>query len=212
MYPIYFDLNIESTAWQQTLKVFAFLPMDYPDTPLKQTFGGKVAEVILTIRSGRITILHLRVYSSSRTQGVSPSEIRATKGLGKAILCYALQQAWDYFQRSLGLFSDVIIDLETGATNFYDESEFAKRVEKNQYLSRQSLISKIMEWYPDVELEEYDEDQLREIYTELKENRQLATYYQNTYGFEPIFEVDSIQNKTIVMEAPAQIVFERCNQ
>jgi len=158
-------------------------------------------------------VLHLRVYSSIRTQGVYPTEIQATKGLGKAILCYAVQQAWLSFQRVLGEFSELIIDLETGATNFYEESELEKLVEKNQYLSKRRMISELVAWFPtvDLDLDEYDEDQLRVIYTEVKENRQLANYYHYTYGFEPIVDDEPLQNKTIVMEAPASVVFEHCN-
>jgi hypothetical protein len=229
-YPIFFESEIMAG---KIFKVDAFLPPDYPYTLLKQKFEGKVAQVILSIQgfgSDRITVSHLRVYSSTRILNDESSdieEIRATKGLGKAILCYALQQALLYFGNDFDPFSEIIVDLETGATDFYTESEFNKLVQENRLLSKEMLISGIIDWFPMLDaielykyLNEETEDELRKMYTTLEEHRKLATYYRNTYGFEPVYNVHDvfsiIEGKfrlmvTVVMEAPISVILQHCD-
>lgn len=228
IYPISFRVNIESFMWQKSVQVIAFLPSNYPNTSLKQTFGGKVAEVALIVRPERITVLQLRVFSSIRTSlfdrtvRLETEEIQGTKGLGKAILCYAIQQVWNYFEKDLVPFSDLVVDLETGATNFYSSSEFRRLTNQYNHLTKSELISSIIAWYPNgIEWIEYldqkSESELRKMYTEHIENRQLANYYHNTYGFRSVVDdyltepFEQVENTTIVMEAPISVILEHCN-
>jgi hypothetical protein len=234
-YPIFFKVDVQSTQ-QTTIKVVAVLPPDYPDTLLKQKFEGQVAEVHLTLRPKTITVTYLRVYSSIRTyilSGEYPdrTEIQSTKGLGKAILCFAIQQAWTYFAELLGTFSDLIIDLETDATHFYELSEFDILIRQYQHISKEKVIAQFIDWYPMLDpLKLYDklvqknDHKLYKLYTEHIENRRLADYYRHTYGFEYVaiddpyienfgyrFSLNLINSTRIVMKALAPVVFGHCS-
>jgi hypothetical protein len=226
-YPISFSVTIDDFPWHKRVKVIAGLPPDYPNTLLKQEFEDKVAEVHLTLRRNTITVLFLRVYSSARTyllNGQRPDlvEIQSTKGLGKAILCFGIQQAWAYFgENVLGSFSDLVIDLETNATHFYEPSEFDVLVDQNRYLSKNDIIAQLIAWFPKLdevalynELYQKPDYKLYKLFTAHKENHQLATYYQNTYGFEPVPPEDDylslVEDTSIVMEASASVIFQHC--
>jgi hypothetical protein len=234
-YPIFFKVDIQSTQLQPTIKVVALLPPDYPDTLLKQKFEGQVAEVHLTLRPKTITVTYLRVYSSIRTyllSGEYPdrTEIQSTKGLGKAILCFVIQQAWTYFAELLGSFSDLIIDLETDATHFYELSEFDILIRQYQHIRREDVTAQFVDWFPMLDpLKLYDklaqknDHKLYKLYTEHIENRRLADYYHHTYGFDYVsiddpyienfgyrFSVNLINNTRIVMKASASVIFGHC--
>jgi hypothetical protein len=228
-YPIFFKTEIMDTRWEKIVRVNAFLPPEYPDTPLKQAFHGQVAELILTVREKTITVLLLRVFSSKRTfllnrDRPNLQEIQSTKGLGKALLCYGIYHAWKYFSGFLGSLSDLIIDLETGATQFYTSSEWHTLVQQNQqnqqnqHLSKAELISRILSEYPNTETNGFNtlrrkkDSDLHELYVKHQENRRLADYYRHTYGFEAVEDptLVDVEQPTIVMEVPATLLFHHC--
>ena len=225
-YPITFAFKIYDSASRRSVEVQALLPANYPDTPLKRAFGDRIATVSLAIDRQKITVLFLRVYSSSRTyvdidRRPLPDEIQGSKGLGKSILCFGIYQAWVYFN-SLFTLSDLVIDLETGATHFYDDSEWDALIQQTSHLSSNDMIIEIVNADPIadpiadpvelyVKLRSKSDKDLRELYVEHIENRKLAKYYQTTYGFKPVPQEDVyIEDSTIIMEAPVTTVFQHC--
>jgi hypothetical protein len=237
-YPIFFKVNVQSFQLHKIIKVVALLPPDYPNTMLKQEFEGQVAEVHLKLQIDNITVTYLRVYSSIRTyilRGQYPdmNEVQSTKGLGKAILCFAIQYAWTYFgENFIGSFSNLIVDLETNATFIYELSEFDIMIEQNRYINRAEIIDQFIEWFPMLDatklydkLSQKNDHKLYKLYTEHKENRQLADYYHRTYGFEHVpiddpyvenfgyrLNLNIVDSSLIVMKASGSTIFEYCSR
>jgi hypothetical protein len=226
-YPIYFQVVIPKYASTRQISIIAVLPGDYPDTPLREYFGGEVAQVLMEISFKKIYVKNLRVYSSSRTRFETgeqpyPEEIQGTKGLGKAILCYGIQIALKQFVDFIGSPSELVVELVTGATQHYEFDELQALIEQNlNHLSRLDMTSQIIHWFPMLDpiilrnrLDQNDDYTLGKLFTKHQENHKLADYYQQTYGFERIPSYSSyhlIENDAIIMQAPISVVLEHCN-
>jgi hypothetical protein len=186
---------------------------------------GKIGSIILQIEEENMHIESFRLFSSAHSTecSVLPEEQRATKGLGKVMLCYAVRMCRKIFKKKLNPLSKLEISLNAMATAWHDASELQHMMRTCKTLTAEEIINDLCSFHrcDGVDrtkiIRTRDLSELKLLYILALQNRFLVKYYQQTYGFEPLarrlttdsFLAASTHNQT-QMIGRAKTILEHC--